>query len=409
MAPLLSWGQEAKKIERFILIEPASIPDSLIKNSESIQQVITRSVLLSKQFELIFSKPDNLSQTKLRIYDLKINIVNTDKSGFYDVTLDLQNPKINKTVKLEKEAYVHGKRLLHTLRVMILRMIYGEAYIRKNGEKIEKLGAMDPTLQLPNDPAQPNSFPPAKKVKDLNQEKKKYDETKKDLDKKPEDPSADKKSPVFRDRTFALGLYYQKQAITSYGSFLTVNNNFDSLLLDFQSNTSFDQSKDNIMVLSGRYGKTLSSYTEKIPDSFQLNTLYDRHLFSIARGLVGFRLDRASFANLPALNSGIQVGSVTTIWGLFGLETSFSILDHRFLFNAALLKSLKSSITFSGVSDATAQGSGFVTFLAYELIKKYYVALEISKIQMDIAASKVLFSNSDQRISLGLFYPLGGK
>jgi hypothetical protein len=404
-----SWSEETKKLDRHMLIEPAQLPESLIKNSESIQQVIIRSVMLSKQFELIFGNSDNLSQSKLRVYNLKINIENTDKIGFYDVSLDLQNPKINKTIKLEKEAYVNGKRLLHTLRVMVLRMIYGEAYIRKNTDMIEKLGSMDPLIKLPEDPNASKSLPPAKKVKDLQKEKKNYDESRQGLDKKPNDPSSDKKAPAFRDRTFAFGTYYQKQTITSNGTLLNVNNNFNALLVDVESNTSFDKEGDNIMVLSGRYGKTLTKYTEKIPDSFQMNALYDRHLFSFIRALGGLRLDRASFANLPVLNSGIKVGSVNTIWGMFGLETSFDILDHRLLFNGAFLKSLKTSVSFPNLSDAAAQGSGMVSFLAYEILKKYYLAIEFSKIQMDVVASKTFFSNSDDRISFGLFYSPGEK
>jgi hypothetical protein len=393
-----------------MVIEEAIVPTELVRHSNNIQQVLTRTVLLSKQFELMFGSVEELSKTKLRVYNLKTNIENSADTGFYNISIEMINPKINKAVRSEKETSIQGKRLLHSIRIIVLRMIYGEAFLRKNRIQLEKMSALDPLLNLPEPKAQgPQGLQPAKRVDPIEPKKKNYDDVKKGLDKKPEDPTADKKEPVFRDRSYALGAYYQKQAIVSSNSLLDVNNDFTAFLFDFQSNTTFDADGVNVMVLSGRYGKTMSSYEKKIPDSFQFNGLYDRHLFSRVRALAGVLLDKTSFANLPELNAGIQVGTVTTLWGQIGVETSQELFGRRFLLTASLLKSLQSKVDFPGAEDASPSGQGIVAFFAYELTKKYFVALEFSKYSMDIAGILYPLSNSDQRTSVGIFYPLGSK
>jgi hypothetical protein len=402
----LGYAQETKP-ERHLVVDAAKLPTDLVKNTESIQQVLMRSVLLSKQFEILFAKPESVSDTKMRVYELKTSIDPTDKPGFYNVSLELVNPKLQKTVRSEKEQLIHGKRLLHTLRIMTLRLIFGEAFILKNKEKLEKISAEDPALSLTPAPL-PKGLPPAQKVEPLNNKKKDYDQSREDLNKKPESPSADKAAPFFREKTYALGAYYQSQQIQSSGELLDVNNNFTALLLDFHTHWKFDTEGESLAIVSGRYGRTLSKYEETIPDSLQLAGLYNRHLFSKFRGIAGLRLDQASFANLPGLNQGIQVGTTRTIWGQLGLETASSLFNRRFIFSANLLKALQSQVDFPDASGSEVSGQGYLIFWAYELTKKYFLALEMSKYIMSIAATSG-YSNSDQRLALGIYYPLDEK
>ena len=110
----LGHAQQTKP-EKHLVVDAAKLPTDLVKNTESIQQVLIRSVLLSQQFEILFAKPENVSDTKMRVYELQTSVDPTDRPGFYNISLKLVNPKLHKTVRAEKEELINGKRLLHTL------------------------------------------------------------------------------------------------------------------------------------------------------------------------------------------------------------------------------------------------------------------------------------------------------
>jgi hypothetical protein len=403
---------QEKKATIYMLILPAEIPTTLLKNTESINQVIIRTVLMTKKFELMFARPDSFQDAKFRIYELKTVIKDSEKSGFVDIKIDLNNPKIQKMVRFEEETAVSGKRLLHTVRLMVLRLLFGESFLKKYKEKLDKMSDQDAIIAIPALPGkidQTKGVPSAKEVKPLKKEPKKFDEVSEEGKKKQKQPDNSKDAPTFREKNYILGAYFQRQTVTSSGSLLDTNNNFSALLLDLHTHWKLDPVGENLAIFSARYGKTITSYQETIPDSLQLNGLYDSHLFSKVRGLVGLQLDRSHFGNLPELNQGIQVGTVTTLWAQFGLETSGEIFSRRFLVNLNLLKSLQSKTDFPGASSADIAGHGYSGFFACELTRKYFLALELSNYVTTIVASTSRYSNSDQRLSMGLYYPLENK
>ena len=400
-----AFSQTEMKADRYMIIPGATLPTELVKNTESIQQVLIRSVLLSKQFELLFAPIESVSSSKLRVYELTTVITASEKHPFFNIRMELKNPKISKIIRAEYEEMIHGNRMLHTLRIMTLRLIFGEAYFKKNREKLEKISAQDPPLDL-GEKLQNPSLPPAKKIEDINKQKKDYDNAIEGIDKKPDSPQAEKEAPFFRDKTYALGMYYQNQGITSSGTLLDVNNSFTSILIDLHTHWKIDP--QSLAIFSARYGKTTSKYKEAIPDSLQFTGLYDHHLFSKIRGIGGFRLDKTHFAQLPGLNQGIHVGSITALWAQLGIESGLTLFSRRMLLSASLLKSLQASTDFPNVSGGDIAGQGYVAFFAYELAKKYFLAFEYSTYIIDIAGVST-FSNSDKRMAFGLYFPLGDK
>ena len=90
---------------------------------------------------------------------------------------------------------------------------------------------------------------------------------------------------------------------------------------------------------------------------------------------------------------------------------SFSDFVHR-TFNGVdamyLLKALQSKVDFPGASGAQVSGQGYLFFGAYEFSKKYFLAIEMSKYILSITGASS-YSNSDQRLALGIYYPLGEK
>jgi len=160
------------------------------------------------------------------------------------------------------------------------------------------------------------------------------------------------------------------------------------------------------MIFNARYGQIISKNFEKSPSTWAVSTLYNKRMNKSYGFLGGLALENSSFVNYYAIASDIEVGTLKTLWAQLGIDSNIYYFKRKFYFSFNFLKSLVSQINFTGVSNSQVSSSGYEIFAGSRVFKNFHAGLKYSSYSTQIISS-YKFSNSDDRISLGVYYPIG--
>lgn len=388
---------EEKKSELYMFIQPVKLTAELEKDRQAIQQVMIQTVLTSRKFEIMLSQESKLEDLKIRLYELKSHLTPGDRPGFYHIQMELINPKIAKTVRSVEVQMVSSKRLLYAIRIMVLQMVFGEKY----KEKIKLIDEFKdlPTLPVNNSPGVPEVKPveplPAKSQNETSS----IDEKKKS-----NTPSSEDSRPS--NFAYKLGSYFQKQSIESSGQLKDVTSEMINLNLELGVYWKYSETDENPLLFNARYGQIISKNFDKSPSTWALSGLYNKKMNKRYGFLGGVALENSSFVNYYAIASDIEVGTLKTLWAQLGIDSNLYYLKRTFHFSFNFFKSLMSQIDFTGVSNSQVSSSGYEIFAGSRVFKNFHAGLKYSSYSTQIISS-YKFSNTDDRISLGVYYPIG--
>jgi hypothetical protein len=394
----ISFAQE-KKSDLYMFIYPIKLTTELEKEKQAIQQVMIQTVLMTRKFEIVLSQETKLEDLKIRLYELKSSVAPTSKAGFFHVTMELVNPKIAKTVRSVNVEMVSSKRMLFAIRLMVLQIVFGEKYKEKM-QNIEEFKDLDAT---PVNTAP--GVPEVKPVAPLPVSNSVKNETSSlDGKKKSDSPSSDEVEPS--NFAYKLGSYIQKQTVESSGQLKDLTSEMMNLNLELGIHWKYSKTDQNRIVFNGHYGQIISKNFEESPPNWSLSTLYNKKMSNSYGFLGGLGLERSSFANYYAIASDIEVGTLKTLWAQLGIDSNVYYFKRKFYLSFNFFKSLLSQISFTGVSNSQVSSSGYEFFVGSRVFKNFHAGLRYSSYSTQIISS-YKFSNSDDRISLGVYYPIG--
>lgn len=389
---------EEKKSELYMFIQPVKLTAELEKDRQGIQQVMIQTVLTTRKFEIMLSQETKIQDLKIRLYELKSILTPSERPGFYHIEMELINPKIAKTVRSVNVQMVSSKRLLYAIRIMVLQIVFGEKYK-------EKIKLIDEFKDLPT-PSESTSpgVPEVKPVAPLPANNPVNETSLLDGKKKSNTPSSEDVRPS--NFAYKLGSYFQKQTIESSGQLKDVTSEMMNLNLELGIYWKYSETDQNPMIFNARYGQIISKNFEKSPSNWALSALYNKRMNKSYGFLGGLALENSSFVNYYAIASDIEVGTLKTLWAQLGIDSNIYYFKRKFYFSLNFFKSLLSQINFTGVSNSQVSSSGYEIFAGSRVFKNFHAGLRYSSYSTQIISS-YKFSNSDDRISLGVYYPIG--
>ena len=397
--PILSWANPTKT-NPYIIVKSPVVPSELTPHLESIKQIIIRAVLITQKFEIIFSDESQFKDTKLRIYNLQTQISRSEKSGFYSINMELINPKIDKVIRFARLDMVSGKRLLYTIRLMVLQIIFGEKFNEKVG-KLEEVKELD--INAPDEAKKP-AFPQVKPVEALPEKKASpIQEVEEKSKKKPQEQAKAKNDLGL---TYLVGASYQLQSVESSGNLEDTQSEVSSLALDFNLMKKVKNLNRDKWIFSWRYSYPISESYEETPTNWQLSGLYHRDVASGLGIFGGLILDRTHFFNRPGLGDEVKAATLTANFVALGSDYSTKLLNRTTSLSLSLFKSVFTMIDFPGKSSSDLSSYGYSFFFSIQAVKNYFIGLRFTSFAYSLSGSSP-FANKDERVSLGIFYPVG--